>query len=427
PSADELHDAATGSTALRRLTAFVTWVGEGRTLDPAGALTPDDAQDAATAVGMDGGQPEFVLLVRWARAAGLVRTLKGELVPVRSRGRLIGRPVDLWERVFLAFAGVGERHAEDEPRFVAPMWHHWREMFELVTLSLYTAGGSPVPAALLLEITFDAPVGMLGFAPYSNPPRAVRQQWRGHLRDALTALESLGAITTEVSDDPDVRRMIREATGQKKPDPTLVALTPIGLWALNRWLVEQGVRAPVVGELAGAPLVELIDALSSADPEIVDAELAGWVAHRGAEQAAVEAQTVLETAEEPARRLRALPVLSLVGEHGPRTAQQLRAAGGIPGSLATMWLLADGSIEPSQVALRETMLGFVDQLSVLADDGIVDEAFQGHPVADQLAMIAECSRTGHPDLVDVLDAIVDAPVDRKVAKAARKARLRLRT
>lgn len=186
--------------------------------------------------------------------------------------------------------------------------------------------------------------------------------------------------------------MIREVTGQKKPDPTLAALTPIGLWALNRWLVEQGVPAPVVGDLADAPLVDLIGALVNSDPEIVDEELAGWVAHRGVERAAAELQTFLQAADNPAQRLLALTALGLLGEQGAATAHRLRAGGGIPGSLATMWLLSTDAIEPSEVTLRETMLGFVDQLSAL-----VDEAFAGHPVRDQIGMITECAhRTPRP-------------------------------
>lgn len=41
------------------------------------------------------------------------------------------------------------------------------------------------------------------------------------------------------------------------PDLTLAALTPIGLWAVNRMLVKQGVPAPVLGELAGTEPSEL--------------------------------------------------------------------------------------------------------------------------------------------------------------------------
>ncbi|MDN5931888.1 MAG: DUF4404 family protein [Pseudonocardia sp.] len=104
-----------------------------------------------------------------------------------------------------------------------------------------------------------------------------------------------------------------------------------------------------------------------------------------------------------------------------------RAAGGIPGSLATGWLLGVDAIEPTEEALRESLLGVVDQLSALAEAGFVEDAFEGQPVAEQVRMVAELSRTDHPDLPAVLDAIADAPVERKVAKAARSARLRLRS
>lgn len=51
-------------------------------------------------------------------------------------------------------------------------------------------------------------------------------------------------------------------------------------------------------------------------------------------------------------------------------------------------------------------------------------SFEGHSVPEQLAMIAERAQTAYLRLHDVLDAIANAPVDRKVAKVARKARLR---
>ena len=83
--------------------------------------------------------------------------------------------------------------------------------------------------------------------------------------------------------------------------------------------------------------------------------------------------------------------------------------------------------DPSVAAVEESMLGVVDQFCALADEGFVDVAFEGQSVPDQVRMVVEGARTAHPRRLDVLDAIADAPVDRKVAKAARTARLRLRT
>jgi len=319
------------------------------------------------------------------------------------------------------------RDAEGEAPPFVPLWHHWPQMFELLQLSLYTAGGEPVPVEMLLEITLDAPVGMLGFAPYANPAQGVREEWHGHLVDALAALESLGAIRTGPSGDPAVDRQILDMSARDDPDLTLAALTPIGLWAVNRMLVEQGVPAPVLGELAGAELSELHRRLAMAGPELVDSELAGWVDHRGPQRAAAEAQTLMQAAEEPAQRLFAMRVLALTGEHGVAAAHRLRAAGGIPGSVATGWLLSTEALDPSVAAVEESMLGVVDQFCALADEGFVEVAFEGQSVPDQVRMVVECARTEHPRRLDVLDAIADAPVDRKVAKAARKARLRLRT
>jgi hypothetical protein len=72
------------------------------------------------------------------------------------------------------------------------------------------------------------------------------------------------------------------------------------------------------------------------------------------------------------------------------------------------------------------MLGVVDQFCALADEGFVEVAFESRSVPDQVRMVVECGRTEDPRRLDVVDAIADAPVDRKVAKAARKAQLRLR-
>jgi hypothetical protein len=430
PSAVDLLDAATSSPVLQSVTGFATWLGDGRRLDVDGGLTAADARAVAGALGLDGERPsELAALMRWARSAGLVRTVRGRLVPVKSRRALLGRPIDLWRQLFTTFAGDVGSDAEGEgeaPPFV-PLWHHWPQMFELLQLSLYTAGGEPVPVEMLLEITLDARVGMLGFAPYANPAPGVREDWHGHLVDALAALESLGAIQTGPSGDPAVDRQILDMSARDDPDLTLAALTPIGLWAVNRMLVEQGVPAPVLGELAGAELSELHRRLAMAGPELVDSELAGWVDHRGPQRAAAEAQTLMQAAEEPAERLFAMRVLALTGEHGVAAAHRLRAAGGIPGSVATGWLLSTEALDPSVAAVEESMLGVVDQFCALADEGFVEVAFEGQSVPDQVRMVVECARTEHPSRLDVLDAIADAPVDRKVAKAARKARLGLRT
>jgi hypothetical protein len=184
-------------------------------------------------------------------------------------------------------------------------------MFELLLREACTrrSGEATVPVAMLLNRSRRTG-GVLGFAFRTNPAPGVRDEWHGHLVDALAALESLGAIRTGPSGDPAVDRQILDMSARDDPDLTLAALTPIGLWAVNRMLVEQGVPAPVLGELAGAELSELHRRLAMAGPELVDSELAGWVDHRGPQRAAAEALTLMQAAEEPAERLFAMRVLA---------------------------------------------------------------------------------------------------------------------
>lgn len=120
PSAVDLLDAATSSPVLHSVTGFITWLGEGRRVDVDGRLTAEDARAVAGALGLDGERPsELAALVRWARSAGLVRTVRGRLVPVKSCRALLGRPIDLWRQLFTTFAGDVRSDAEGEaPPFV---------------------------------------------------------------------------------------------------------------------------------------------------------------------------------------------------------------------------------------------------------------------------------------------------------------------
>ena len=72
--------------------------------------------------------------------------------------------------------------------------------------------------------------------------------------------------------------MLTELAGRDDPDPTLVALTPIGLWAVREMLLEQGVPAPLVGELAAEDVEYVCVRLAGVRREVAEAELTAWVA-----------------------------------------------------------------------------------------------------------------------------------------------------
>jgi hypothetical protein len=433
----ELIAAAEASPLCRRLVSLIDWVGTGVPLDPKGQLDDSQARQAGQALGLPDqagpGGCGLDLLLRWARAAGLVRTLKGQLVPVKGRAALRHRPLELWQHVFDAFGRLADAR-DGSPRFQPLVWCYWPSMSEIVDLTLYAAGGGPVPVELLTEVTLQAPVGMLGFPVWAGLADEERAEWHAALVDALGMAVELGAVRLGPAPDADHEEKIRELTGRRDADVRCAALTPLGLWAVNDRLVEQGVDAPVVEDMVRSSLPGLCESLADASPEAVEAALAGWIAHRGAERAAAEAAEVLgrsgATADD---RALALAVFDGTGEHVAAAARAARRRGGVGGAGAAAWLLGDRlptaarpEAEPAtDLTAEEARLAAADTLCALAGSGGIEIAFEGLPLSDQLDLLGESVRSGHPDLPSLLEALAEAPVHRKVAKLARKERFRL--
>ena len=119
--------------------------------------------------------------------------------------------------------------------------------------------------------------------------------------------------------------MLTELAGRDDPDPTLVALTPIGLWGVREMLLEQGVPAPLVGELADEDVEYVCARLAGARREVAEAELTAWVAARSPRAAADELARLLRRTDEPAHRELALFALRRNGER--RDSARLRDGG----------------------------------------------------------------------------------------------------
>lgn len=108
-----------------RMIRFVEWVGAGRKLTQTGRLTLADARALVGLLGTGdkidptiGDRvfrtksseelPELTATVEWAKASRLVRVTGGRLVTVKKNTAVLGRPVDLWTRMFEAFPRLGE-------------------------------------------------------------------------------------------------------------------------------------------------------------------------------------------------------------------------------------------------------------------------------------------------------------------------------
>lgn len=119
-----LADAAGESEPVRRVRAFVGWVGAGRKLTQTGRITLADARELValldTADEIDpiiGKQvsrttsseelPGVTTVVQWAKAARLVRVTGGRLVPVKKNAALLDQPLQLWARMFEVFGQLG--------------------------------------------------------------------------------------------------------------------------------------------------------------------------------------------------------------------------------------------------------------------------------------------------------------------------------
>jgi hypothetical protein len=205
---ESLTGAAEGSAVVRHLRGLTRWVGAGRALTQTGRVKLADARELVaqldTGDQIDPRIGDHVyrttsseelyglnVILAWARAAGLVRVVKGRLVPVKKALPLLDRPLDLWDRAFEAFTSLGD--AICPPGLAGSALQEEFEPAMTAVLSRLYGGRLPVGElyALAWEVSIDRYV-----IPAAPDPRAA--MWRRvNDRDtelALRALESLGAL-----------------------------------------------------------------------------------------------------------------------------------------------------------------------------------------------------------------------------------------
>ena len=304
PGAAALLVSAESAEAVARLRTVARWVRTGRALTVDGRLLLADARSLAGALGVDAFSrdhartaddlPETSLLVAWARQARLLRVVKGRLVPVKSAAALLGRPIELWQRAFVAIGTLGE-HFGGSNVFgaVAVRDVAGRGVADPAVRPL-RGRADPVPLELFHRRVREAVNERFGCIVDDLAGDVEQRLWRRDVTAVLDALELLGAVHLSKSHDHD---MLTELAGRDDPDPTLVALTPIGLWGVREMLLEQGVPAPLVGELAGEDVEYVCVRLAGARREVAEAELTAWVAARSPRMAADELARLLRRTE----------------------------------------------------------------------------------------------------------------------------------
>lgn len=322
PGAAALLAAAGASEALHRLRTVTRWVRTGRPLTADGRLLLADARGLAAALGVDAFSadhartaddlPETSLLVAWARRARLLRVVKGRLVPVKGAAPLLGRPIELWQRAFTTLRDLGE-HFGGSNVFGAPSLFGMSlgEALPILLHELYAAGGDPVPLEQFHRLVRAEVNARFGCVVDDLAGDVEQRLWRRDVTALVDALELLGAVTLGESHEHDE---LTALAGRDDPDPTLVALTPIGLWAVRELLIADGVPAPLVGELAHEDVEYVCVRLRGARREVAEAELAAWVAARSPRGAANELARLLRRTDEAEHRRLALHALRCNGE-----------------------------------------------------------------------------------------------------------------
>ncbi|WBB60079.1 hypothetical protein O7599_31820 [Streptomyces sp. WMMC500] len=212
----------------------------------------------------------------------------------------------------------------------------------------------------------------------------------------------------------------------------VVRLTPLGLYALRRRMLAEGLDAPLVGELAGEDAYVLLDALPRLPDAVAQTEAEAWLADRKPAEAATELLDAARGTDDraPARRLACQQALAVAGgeaEPAVRDVLHDRELGG----LARVWLAergVSGVPQPTQdMVLWLAVDTVAAQLGGLRDDTPELRELVAHLVGMHRGFFAAAWRVDHPATPEVLEAMGRLHPDRQVAKDARKAAFKARS
>ncbi|MER7823541.1 hypothetical protein ABTX85_13360 [Streptomyces sp. NPDC096097] len=260
-----------------------------------------------------------------------------------------------------------------------------------------------------------APIGLVDFRPVDEELMA----------EADSPLESEPADTggggagAGAADDEDVSRY------------GMVRLTPLGLYGIRARMLEAGVDAPAVGELAEKGADALLDAVSLYSENAAQAEIEHWLAGREQPAAAAELLAAARGDDEggPLRRLRCQQALAPAG---PEAEPAVRSVLDDPelGGLARVWLAERGVGDVPAPDPEMVFWLTVDTIAAqLAADGETEELplLMQTLTAHHTGFFEQVWRVEHPATAYVLEAMGRLHPDKKAAKEARKAAFKARS
>ncbi|MEW1688115.1 hypothetical protein ACIQOF_06210 [Streptomyces sp. NPDC091265] len=301
----------------------------------------------------------------------------------------------------------------------------------LYLLTVGDAAGAPVPLPALAA-------SMIVPDDMGEPTDDILEQVSDammRLDDQFRVLEPIGIVEYRPVDEALLAEDGADATPPVDDEDVtrygMVKLTPLGLYGIRARMLDAGVGAPAIGDLADKGADALLGGIAYYPEEAARSEVQLWLAARGADGAAAELLDAArgEDAQAPLRRLHCQQALALVGAEAEPAVRAVLDDGEL-GGLARVWLAELGAADVP--APPESMIFWlaVDTIAAqLEADGDLDE-LQGlvEGLSGQHSgFFDEVWRVDHPATADVLEAMGRLHSDKKQAKEARKAAFKARS
>ncbi|WJV49527.1 hypothetical protein [Streptomyces flavofungini] len=256
------------------------------------------------------------------------------------------------------------------------------------------------------------------------------------LDDQFRMLEPIGLVEYQPVDealmaDIDSEEPMPPVDDEDVTRYGMVRLTPLGLYGIRARMLEAGLDAPAVGDLADKGADTLLDGTAAFPQGAAQAEIEQWLARREPLDAARELLSAARGGDEgaPLRRLRCQQALSLVGNEAEPALREVLDDAEL-GGLARVWLAEHGAADVPPPSEGMVFWLTIDTVAAqLAAEGNSEElqALVEGLAAQHSGFFAVAWRVGHPATADVLEAMGRLHPDKKVAKEARKAAFKARS
>ncbi|WP_149179543.1 hypothetical protein [Streptomyces sp. TRM49041] len=410
-----------------------------------GLVEVDDPKEGASGEGGEGGED-----------GELGTVTAGEVLPLVTGGTpqdVLGLWLDGLETVFADAAApvlddidalVGEDGAIDfealdwDPEAEAEFLDRVLANLYLLTVAEGGSGDGPVPLpALAASVIVPEDMG----EPTDDVLEQVSQAMM-RLDDQFRVLEPMGlveylpvdeALMTEEPEEPE------EPEGPPSADVDeedvsrygMVRLTPLGLYGVRNRLLEAGVAAPAVGDLAERGADALLGAVGGFPQDAARAETELWVARREPVAAARELLAAAKgtDAGSPLRRLHCQQALALVGAQAEPAVREVLDDPEL-GGLARVWLAERGAADvpapPESMIFWLAIDTIAAQLDANGDLAELRDLVEGL-TGRHSGFFDQAWRVAHPATAEVLEAMGRLHSDKQLAKEARKAAFKSRS